>query len=40
MTIKCENMLGFLNVIYGLLQRGVQFKADQGTLTIELTGGY
>ncbi len=40
MTIQCNSMMGFLEVISGLVQHGLTFKAYENNLTIELTGGY
>jgi hypothetical protein len=38
MTITCIDIDQFLNVIEGLVHRGIGFKADADKLTITLTG--
>jgi hypothetical protein len=38
MTIDCKDFEQFLNVIAGLVQRGLGFRADAETLKINLTG--
>lgn len=40
MTIQCTTTDHFLDVIHGLVMRGLTFKADADHLTIILTGGY
>lgn len=40
MTIRCNDIAQFLEVIAGLTQRGLGFDADAGRLTITLTGAY
>jgi hypothetical protein len=40
MTILCDTIFEFLDVIDGLVRRGLTFRADAKTFTIELTGGY
>jgi|JFJP01.1.fsa_nt_gi hypothetical protein len=40
MSIQCENLNQFLDVISGLVQRGLTFSADAGKLMIKLEGGY
>lgn len=39
-TISCNNMFDFLDVIAGLVARGLTFKSNATTLEIELLGGY
>jgi hypothetical protein len=38
--IKCGDLENFLNVIAGLVTRGITFTADGDTYVITLTGGY
>ena len=40
MKIQCESVSRFLEVIAGLVQKGLTFEADAETLVIRLTGGY
>jgi hypothetical protein len=40
MTITCPDLEDFLDVIAGLVQRGLTFRARQRELTIELLGGF
>lgn len=40
MTIECIDMQEFLNVIKGLVMRGLTFDANATTFKITLTGGY
>ena len=40
MTIACQDVSQFLEIIEGLVRRGIGFKADAGTLTITLTGAF
>ena len=40
MIIITENIKDFLDVIAGLVERGIGFKAKTDTLTITLTGAH
>ena len=40
MTINCQDMDEFMDVIYGLVIRGVMFEADAERKIIKCTGGY
>lgn len=40
MTVHCTNLQEFITVCAGFVREGVTFRADSGTLTIALTGGY
>lgn len=40
MTIECATITQFLDTVAGLVARGLGFKADVGSLTINLTGAY
>lgn len=40
MTINCESMEKFVEVIAGLVKQGLMFKAYSADLSITLTGGY
>ena len=40
MTIHYDTNLEMLDLIYGLVVRGLAFKVTTSTNTIELTGGY
>lgn len=40
MKINCCSMKEFLDVIEGLVQRGIQFNANTSSYTITLTGGF
>jgi hypothetical protein len=40
MTIRCDTMTNFLDVIQGLTERGLKFLAYADTLKIELSGAY
>jgi hypothetical protein len=40
MQIQCETLTQFLDVIAGLVHRGLTFKANSDTYKIELLGGY
>jgi len=40
MTIYCDNMDHFNDVIYGLVIRGLMFEAHTCDLQIKLTGGF
>jgi hypothetical protein len=39
MKINCPDLNTFIEVIAGLVREGLSFKADAGTLVINLTGG-
>lgn len=38
--IQANNLQQFLDIIEGLIHRGLTFKSDAETFTIFLTGGY
>lgn len=38
--IRCESIDQFVQVIDGLVRAGLTFRADAGTLIIDLLGGY
>lgn len=40
MTIYCDTIEEFLDVIAGLVRRGLTFTAESKTFEIVLTGGY
>ncbi len=40
MTIECTDFEEFLNVIKGLVVRGLTFSSNASTMRITLTGGY
>lgn len=40
MKIECDTLEEFLNVVDGLVKRGLMFDSDAHNLTITLTGGY
>lgn len=40
MTIRCNTMQEFMDVVYECVTRGLTFESDTGTLVIRLTGGY
>ena len=40
MTITCDNMTQFVNVIRQLVEHGLTFEADADAGVITLTGGY
>lgn len=40
MKIDCDNLENFLNVIKGLVERGLTFESFVNNFTIKLTGGY
>lgn len=40
MTIQCTDIHNFLDVIQGLIERGLTFKANAASLSVTLTGGY
>lgn len=40
MKIQYMNESDFYNGVQEMLQRGIKFKAEHNTLTIELTGGF
>jgi hypothetical protein len=40
MTIKCDTMTDFVEVIRGLVEKGLTFEAHTLGLTITLTGGF
>ena len=40
MTVYCENGVQFMNVIESSVRKGLTFKADFGSFTIEYTGGF
>jgi hypothetical protein len=40
MTIRCDSLANFLEVVRGLVERGLKFVAFADTLKVELTGGY
>jgi hypothetical protein len=42
MTIKCYDLVQFLDTIAGLVQRGLTFRSEVGSdfWHIELTGGF
>lgn len=39
-TIRCDSLADFLDVIKGLVERGLTFTSDATKLTINLTGGH
>lgn len=39
-SIRCDSLHDFLNVIHGLVERGLTFTSDATKLTIHLTGGH
>lgn len=39
-TIRCQDLEQFLEVVRGLVMRGLTFEADADRLSIVLTGGY
>ena len=40
MIIHARYLAQFLDLIEGLVQRGLTFEADASTFTIKLTGGF
>lgn len=40
MTIRCHHLEQFLDVIAGLISRGLGFTSDANTLVINLTGSH
>lgn len=40
MKIVCENLDQFLDIVSGLVERGITFDARVESLTIILTGGH
>lgn len=40
MSIQCNDIEQFMDVIAGLVRRGLTFKAHASTLLITLTGGH
>jgi hypothetical protein len=40
MTIQCESLAGFAEMIYWCVAKGLTFHAHTRTLIIELTGGF
>ena len=40
MKIYCHDLQRFLNVISGLVERGIQFEAHTSDLSITCTGGF
>lgn len=40
MTIQASTMLQFLDIVDGLVERGIGFRADAATLIIILTGAF
>ena len=40
MTIECSSLDNFMDIVAGLVKRGLTFNADSEALTITLTGGY
>lgn len=40
MTIHCDSLTNFLDIIQGLIERGLKFIAFADTLKIECSGGY
>ena len=40
MTINCYDIESFLEVVSGLVKRGLTFTADAGTFKITLLGGF
>jgi hypothetical protein len=40
MDITCSDIAQFLEIIQGLVMRGLTFSADANALKITLTGGY
>jgi len=39
-TIYCSDIAQFLDVVEGLVRRGLTFTADTKDYTVTLTGGY
>ncbi len=40
MTIKCDNMAEFIQVIAGLVREGCTFEAHTSSLEVICTGGF
>lgn len=40
MKIYCKSMEKFVEVVAGLVSKGLTFEADADTYVIKLTGGY
>ena len=40
MILTCSDIAQFLDMVQGLVMRGLTFRADAQTFTITLTGGY
>ena len=40
MKIQCESVYRFVEVIHGLVEKGLTFEAVAESLVIRLTGGY
>lgn len=40
MSIRCDHLEQFLDVLAGLVSRGLTFTSDANTLVITLTGGH
>ena len=38
--IKCDTLEDFMEVIFKLVEKGLTFKSNASTLTIDLLGGF